>query len=321
MASQVLYIHRPFLTGGAARHAVQYPKKVVVQAKALFQILSHAVRRKPGQQRVIGTLLGTRSEDGSEVEVKTAYIIPVTEDAAEVQVDINYHLEMFNLLRKSHPGSVILGWYATAPELNNLSALIHTFYSQENGTAPHPAIHLTVDPNAKGIELQAYVTSPVWASPDNSVDGNCIFVPVAHSVKFDETDELVLASVSNAETPEGGEVLGVSDTVDEAIREVLDQIDAVAAKVAEARSTNSPENDALARYLYKTLSTSPLLEAPSTLPPQKGSQSGVNYDPRSAMFNAHLRDLVAMVNLTNSIKWQVQLTSEVSSTLSSKVSI
>lgn len=306
MASQVLNIHHPFFAGGAARAGIQYPKQANIEAQALFQILAHAARKRPGQQRVVGTLLGSRSEDGSEIDVRHAYIIPVTEQDNEVSVDIEYHAEMFALLRKAHRDVQIVGWYTTTPEINNLSALIHEFYSLEHGTQPHPPVHLTVDPNVAEIKVNAYVGLPMWTSPENGVDGNCIFVPIAHSVRVSEFDQ---PTVTAASQPGGADVLGLSQSVDDAIADVLKQIDAVSARVQAARSSPSPESDALARYLYEVVANAPVLEPPVV------QQQRQQTDPRSAMYNAHMRDLVTVVNVANSIKWQVQLTSVVSSKL------
>jgi translation initiation factor 3 subunit F len=51
---------------------------VSVNPVVLFSILDHYLRRQEKQHRVIGTLLGVRSEDGSEVEVRNCF--PVSHD-------------------------------------------------------------------------------------------------------------------------------------------------------------------------------------------------------------------------------------------------
>lgn len=306
MASQVLNIHHPFFAGGTARAGIQYPKHATIEVQALFQILSHAARKRPGQKRIVGTLMGSRSEDGSEIDIRHAYVIPVTEKDNEVSVDIDYHAEMFALLRKAHRDMQIVGWYTTTPEINNLSALIHEFYSQEHGTLPHPPVHLTVDPDVAEIKFNAYVGLPMWTSPENGVDGNCIFAPIAHSVRVSEFDQPFIAAASQ---PGGADVLGLSQSVDDAVADVLKQIDVVSARVKAARSSPSSDSDALARHLYEIVANAPVLEPPVV------QQQRQQADPRSTMYNAYMRDLVTVVSLANSIKWQVQLTSEVSSKL------
>ena len=49
---------------------------VSVNPVVLFSILDHYLRRQEKQHRVIGTLLGVRSEDGSEVEVRNCFHVP-----------------------------------------------------------------------------------------------------------------------------------------------------------------------------------------------------------------------------------------------------
>lgn len=58
-----------------------------VNPLVFFSILDHYLRRNAGQDRVIGTLLGVRSEDGSEVEIKGCYPVPhlETEDQVKIQ--------------------------------------------------------------------------------------------------------------------------------------------------------------------------------------------------------------------------------------------
>lgn len=312
MASQVLRLNHPYLAPGSAKANIQYPKQATVEAQALFQIFSHATRLQDGQHRVIGTLLGSRSEDGSEVEIKCAYMIPISESGDEVTIDVDYYSEMFSLLKKSFPDLLIVGWYSTSPELNSVSGLIHDLFSKENGTFPHPPVHLTIDPESVGIDIECYVSLPLWASQENHTDGNCLFTPIQTTVKFEESDQPLLALT---EEKGGANVYGLPHSTDDAIEQTLKQIDFVLQKVEEAKSSGSKEAETLGRYLYRVVSSAPVLEAPSTAVPHKVQQQGGKYDPRSAMYNAYMRDLMSIVNLTSSIRWQVQLTSEVSSNL------
>lgn len=312
MTAQVLHVQHPFFAPSASRAGIKYPKKVNVSTQALFQMLQHAVRTQNNHRGVIGTLLGLRSEDGQQIDVKAAYIIPLTEDDSEVTIHVDYHTEMFYLLKRAHPEYQIVGWYSPAPELDNMTGLIHDFYGRENGTFPHPPVHLTVDPESPGVNVASYVSLPIYASPENSNDGNCIFTPVETSVKLSETDQPLTASA--AETSNFELANQVSTSVDDAIEDVLEQIDVVLEKIAVARTSNpTPETEALARYLYKVVAASPELEAPNTQAPLK--QTGAKFNPRSAMYNSYMRDLVTVANLANSIKRQVQVSSEITSKL------
>lgn len=52
--------------------------------QALFSILDHSLRRNADQDRVIGTLLGVRSEDGSEVEIRNCFAVGHNESQEQV---------------------------------------------------------------------------------------------------------------------------------------------------------------------------------------------------------------------------------------------
>ena len=140
------------------------PTNVTIHPVALFSILDHYLRRTDSQDRVIGTLLGTRHD--TEVEVRSSFAVLHSETDEQVAVDMDYHRTMYELHHKVNPKEVIVGWwvfllllgvaiwsdfsgfrYSTGSNLNTYSALIQNFYSQE--TAPHQAIHVSVN---TGIE-------------------------------------------------------------------------------------------------------------------------------------------------------------------------
>lgn len=56
-----------------------------VNPLVFFSVLDHYLRRNAGQDRVIGTLLGVRSEDGSEVEIRSCYPVPHLETEDQVK--------------------------------------------------------------------------------------------------------------------------------------------------------------------------------------------------------------------------------------------
>src|SRR3954454_22938012 len=69
---------------------------VSVNPVVLFSILDHYLRRQENQHRVIGTLLGVRSEDGSEVEVRNCFPVPHDETQNQVCIlifEITHKLE------------------------------------------------------------------------------------------------------------------------------------------------------------------------------------------------------------------------------------
>jgi len=85
---------------------------VTIHPTALFSILDHYLRRTDAQQRVIGTLLGTRSEGDDTVSVRTAFAVLHSETSEQVAVDMDYHRAMFDLSQRVNPKESIVGWCA-----------------------------------------------------------------------------------------------------------------------------------------------------------------------------------------------------------------
>ena len=86
------------------------PTIVTVHPVAIFSILDHYLRRTDAQDRVIGTLLGTRTE--TEIEIRSSFAVLHSETSEQVAVDMEYHRTMYELHHKVSPKEVIVGWYA-----------------------------------------------------------------------------------------------------------------------------------------------------------------------------------------------------------------
>jgi translation initiation factor 3 subunit F len=288
--SETLQISRVAGTNGAPTH-------VTVTAQALFQILDHALRREEEQSKVIGTLVGIRSEDGSEVEVRNAYAVPHSESEQEMTIDLEYNPTMLALHRKAFPKEVIVGWYATSSELNTFSGLIHDYYTQLDGT---PAIHLTVEAAnlADTLLPRTYVASAVGIDPSKN-SGNCVFVPISNEVKFnDSADRAALEAISSArESPERSINL-TSDlaNLENSLTQVLDMLERVQTYVARVISgeESSEKAQQVGKQLLSTLTLTPSLDAQNL----------------EALFNSHLQDVLMVVYLANTVKTQLQLSAK-----------
>ncbi|KAF5467406.1 hypothetical protein F2P56_017232 [Juglans regia] len=126
-----------------------------VHPLVIFSICDCYVRRPDQAERVIGTLLGSVSSDGT-VEIRNSYAVPHSESSDQVALDIEYHHNILASHQKVNPKEVIVGWYSTGLGVTGGSALIHEFYSRE---VPNP-VHLTVDTgfrNGQGT-IKAYVS-------------------------------------------------------------------------------------------------------------------------------------------------------------------
>ncbi|OVA06484.1 JAB/MPN domain [Macleaya cordata] len=136
-----------------------FPSTTSLSAKVhpvvIFNICDCYVRRPDQAERVIGTLLGSISPDGS-VDIRNSYAVPHNESSDQVALDIDYHHNMLLSHQKVNPKEVIVGWYSTGFGVSGGSALIHEFYSRE---VQNP-IHLTVDTGFKNGEasIKAFVS-------------------------------------------------------------------------------------------------------------------------------------------------------------------
>lgn len=296
MADSSIHLPRPPRVTSAGAPTVASPTNVIIQAQALFQILDHSLRKNEGQQRVIGTLLGIRSEDGLEVEVRNAYAVPHDETEDQVEVGVEYNRTMFQLHQKANPKDVILGWYATSSELNNLSGLMQDFYSQSEGTFPYPAIHLTVQATdaTADIEARTYISSGVGVS-DKGAAGNCLFVPVPNEIRYSEIEKAGLDLIAPAKDKEERSIDIRSDlqNLESSILEVLEMLERVNVYVSGVLNGQRQGDSAIGKYLLKNLSLVPSLSAENL----------------ESLFNSHLQDVLMVVYLANTVKSQIELSS------------
>ncbi|PLN80927.1 eukaryotic translation initiation factor 3 subunit EifCf [Aspergillus taichungensis] len=270
------------------------PLNVVIQPQALFSILDHSLRRNADQERVIGTLLGTRSEDGTEVEIRTTFAVGHTETTDQVEVDMEYQKQMLALHLKANPKEFLVGWYATSSELNTFSALIQNFYSgQGDGTWPHPAVHLTVSTEAgKDIETRAYISAPVGVTAERAAD-SAAFIPVPYEIRYGEAEKSGLEAVASARDAEERATATFTDieALERAIEEVLGMIDRVSRYVESVIDEEAPASTALGQYLLNTLALAPKVEP-----------ADIERD-----FNNHIQDVLVVSYLANTIRTQMEL--------------
>jgi len=87
MADKYSYIHLartlPVVSVPPAQ-ATTSPLSVVINAQAPLSILDHSLRRNADRERVIGTLLGVRNEDGAEVEIINCFAVRHNESQEQV---------------------------------------------------------------------------------------------------------------------------------------------------------------------------------------------------------------------------------------------
>ncbi|KAK3691589.1 hypothetical protein LTR37_018544 [Vermiconidia calcicola] len=295
--SQNNYLHlaRPLAPAAVSTTAPSTaPLSVSLLPQALFSILDHASRRPADQERVIGTLLGTRSEDGTEVHITNCYAVPHTETAEQVEVDMDYQKAMLSLHLRSTPKEVLVGWYATSGELNTFSALIQNFYGQQGeGTFPHPAVHLTVSTApGRDVDARTYISAPIGVTAERAAD-SCLFIPVPHEIRYGDAEKSGLEMIASAKEREDRSLLLQTDveTLERAIEQVLEMLERVSNYVSNVLDEEAEPSSALGQFLMNTLSLAPKVDAES-----------VERD-----FNNHIQDVLLVSYLANTIRTQIDL--------------
>ncbi|KAK3804937.1 MAG: maintenance of mitochondrial structure and function-domain-containing protein [Benniella sp.] len=259
-----------------------------VNPLVFFSILDHYLRRNAGQDRVIGTLLGVRSEDGAEVEIKGCYPVPHLETQDQVEVDMEYHRTMFDLHKQVNPKEVIVGWYATGADLNSYSALIQDFYQKE--VSSFPAVHLTMDTalTNERLGVKTYISAAVGIT---SKADNCMFIPIPCDVKYFKAERAGLELLASAKSSEDGSttLLSDMDNLERAIIEVQSMLERVSQYVDAVLAGTVPANNTVGRYLMDTVSVVPKVDATEF----------------EKMFNSHLQDLLMVIYLANMTRTQL----------------
>merc|ERR1712144_113280 len=275
-----LHLARPLAPATIGVQQSTAPLSVVIQPSAVFSILDHSIRRDDSQTqatRVIGALLGVRSEDG-KVEVRNCFAIPHTENEDQVEVDVEYQKNMLALQLKANPREVLLGWYTTSLALNNFSALIQNFFaSPEAGT---------------DIEAKAYISAPVGVNAERAAE-SCLFIPVPYEIRYGEAEKSGLELISGAKDSESRAAPVVSDIegLERAVDQTVDLLERVSDYVNSVLDEEREPSNALGQFLMNALSLSPKVD------PQDIERD----------FNNHIQDVLVVSYLANTIRTQIEL--------------
>ncbi|KAJ7791674.1 JAB1/Mov34/MPN/PAD-1 ubiquitin protease-domain-containing protein [Mycena olivaceomarginata] len=285
-------VHIQSSTTSSAPSVPRTPSSITIHPVALFSILDHYLRRNDEQPRVIGTLLGTRSPDNTQIHVRSSFAVLHSENEEQVAVDMEYHRTMYELHSRVNPKETIVGWYSTGSNLNTYSALIQNFYSQE--TAPHHAIHVALNTGAEEGEeagVQAYVSSPVGVFPKPE---NCIFVPVPVRLQFQDAERSGLDLLTQtAQSPNSTTAQPITSiaNLDATLNTVSQMLDRVLGYVRQVLAGEIEGDKALGRYLMDTLGVAAIGE--------KGGEDKA--------FNASLQDTLMISYLANLVRAQAEV--------------
>ena len=154
-----MHLVRPNVIAPAAGSA-NGPANVKIQTPAILTILE-IISQQILNKRIIGTLLGSRSDDGLEIESKDAFMVPINETGDSIAIEEQVHKSLYQLYKKAHPKESVLGWFGSSNKIDDITSLIHDFYSKGVDRAfPYPAVYL----NVQYLTQDNKVTSPTFTT-------------------------------------------------------------------------------------------------------------------------------------------------------------
>lgn len=269
---------------------------VVVHPTVLFSIVDAFERRPEDARRVIGTLLGSVERGGYHVEVTNCFAVPHNESEDEVAVDMEFAKNMFDLHKKVQPNEVIIGWYATGPDVTEHSILIHEYYSRE---AKNP-VHLTLDTTLRGnhMGLKAYQSTALGVAGKTV---GTLFSPLKVTVNADATEKVGLSLLGKtAHTPKKPITLPQNlDQIDEAAGKMEQDISKVLSYVEDVLSGKRPADAEIGRYLLEMTNSVPQMDSTEI----------------DNLLTSHMNDLLMVTYLSNLIKTQLHLNEKLTTVL------
>ncbi|KAJ2084460.1 hypothetical protein GGI09_007256 [Coemansia sp. S100] len=275
---------------GATTMATTTAQQCYVHPVVLFSVLDHYLRRNDNQERVIGTLLGVRSDDGRVIEIRSCFAVPHFETEDQVEVDMEHHRSMFALHKRASAREQIVGWYATGSKLSKYAALIQDFYSRE--AAPFSAVHLVMDTDLTDgqLSIKCLQGSPIGAGAHPE---NCMFLPLPYELQYPDAELSALqAAADSKESGEGYAVL-ISDMeqLERSIEELKAMLERVTTYVQGVCKGSEKPNNVIGKYLMDMLAVVPKIDSKQF----------------STLFQTHLQDILMVAYLTNLTRAQLNI--------------
>ncbi|KAJ8657781.1 hypothetical protein O0I10_006596 [Lichtheimia ornata] len=278
--------------GNSSTAPYQRPFTCTVSPVVLFSVLDQFLRRDEQQNKVVGALLGARSPDGTEVEIRNAFSVIYTEEESQIVLDKEHYSSMHDLHLRVNPQETILGWYTAGPGVSPSSAPLHTFFSQD--TTPFRPIQLTIDTEmlfkSDDVGMRAYTCAPVGFS---TKPGDCMYLPVPCEIKYLDAERSGLDMLASAKSTESrtANLLSDMDHLEVAISKLQELLQRISEYVESVLAGKEKPNNAIGRYIMDTVSVVPKLDNASF----------------EKMFNSHLQDLLMVVYLANVTRTQLSI--------------
>jgi len=265
---------------------------VKVHPVVIFNILDHYIRRNEQQDRVIGTLMGVNVE--GTIEIRNCFPVPHSE-GDQVAVELGFHHNMCDLHQRTAPKEVIVGWYATGLDITENSVVIHDFYQKESATT---AVHLLVDTALTNdtLGIRAYIGTSLSFGERNL---GSYFQPISLEMLSLDVDKVGFEVLSRTKSDNVATLLSDLANLEGSVVKLLELIETVATYVEKVRDGEIKGDNAIGRFLTKTVSILPKFE-PETL---------------DKIFNNNVQDLLMVVYLANLTRTQIAVAEKLQKTL------
>lgn len=272
--------------------------KVNIRPLVLLNIIDHYTRRPDAQNsesdRVIGTLLGYRTETG--VSITNCFAVPHSESEEQVAINIEHHTKMYELHIKVNPKEIILGWYATGNSINDYSLLIHEFYSNQ----VEDSIHLTLDTSLTNGDMSIKCYKSAEFGPPSTDDSRVgtIFMPIDTKVIYSADEETAIDMIQRSDS-EVAALFTDTQHMKQALLNLQSMLDNITSYVKKVLDGEIPANTKIGRILMDVVSTIP----------------DVNAEAFEKLFNNNVQDLLCVMYLSNLTRTQLKIAEKLYSTL------
>ncbi|XP_017144207.1 eukaryotic translation initiation factor 3 subunit F-1 [Drosophila miranda] len=263
---------------------------VRVHPVVLFQVVDAFERRNAESHRVIGTLLG--SVEKGVVEVTNCFCVPHKEHDDQVEAELSYALDMYDLNRKVNSNEAVVGWWATGNDVTNHSSVIHEYYARECNNP----VHLTVDTSLQSgrMGLRSYVCIQLGVPGGKT---GCMFTPIPVELTSYEPETFGLkllqktVGVAPANRPKTVPPMLDLAQISEASTKLQSLLDLILKYVDEVIAHKVTPDNAVGRQLLDLIHSVPHM----------------SHEQFTQMFNANVRNLLMVITLSQLIKTQLQL--------------
>ncbi|QPG73773.1 hypothetical protein FOA43_001087 [Brettanomyces nanus] len=312
--SPPLHIVKPTIVAPLGSSA-DIPITVKIESSTLLQLIESIYENDDDsetQTRTVGTLLGTRSDDGSSIDVKECYIVPHKEEDDELTIEEAYHISTYHLYKRANPELQVIGWFSTSPELDAYTGLFHEFYAK-GSCAPYQPVLLTLQYREEESGaiispiIKTYISSPVGLPTYSTIasklnldkTGFYAFVPIPNEISYSKNELTTLKYLSGASKKEERsfdlEGLDELHQMSSAVSQISDLIKILRDYAGRASKGDIKGDDKIGQLLLSNLNYKP---------------SGVDIEAFKKDFESHLNDTLLIQYLASCVKQQLDLSAK-----------